>query len=303
MASIKCAIGPSALVAAAVGIMAGAAAAAPIVEYRFDASDGSTPPLSASTGTDATPIRIQSPAVVGAAGSGVSGQVGDRAFANATVTGSSPVTGGRADHAADDNAIDALASFTISVWLRSPTAVALSSGRIMENVSGTAGQLIQFSSVGNVQLQVNGNAAGNLADSGNFYSATQTWMFFAVTYDGTATANNVKFYRGFRNAAEAGGGSPSVALVNTLSINQGAVGSENVALNVFNRSANDRTLVATADNFRIDGTQTAGNAAGALTLAQLEAYRAADVVPEPAVGGALATAAVGLLARRWRAAR
>src|SRR5206468_1225590 len=104
---------------------------------------------------DATPVQLNG-AGLGPDGSGVSGHSGDRAFVNVLVG----TTGGRANHAADDNAIDTLTSFTVSGWLKSNGTSALSSGRIMENASGV---LILFTGAGTYQVQVDGNTAGFIA--------------------------------------------------------------------------------------------------------------------------------------------
>jgi len=275
---------------AAVLLSAGISRAA-IIEYKFDTASGASPPTTPSTGTDTTAAQLNVGAL-GADGSGVSGMSGDRAFVN--------VTGGRVNHAADDNSIDALVSFTYSGWLKSNTATPLGSGRIMEN-SNTP--LIQLTGAGDFQLQVNGNTTGFTANSGAKYTDTQKWFFFAITYDGTSSANNVNFYKGYRNAAEAGG-DPSVQLVATGTIDKGTENQDTVALNILNRSTGDRTLDTALDNFRIDGTQTGGSSAGALTLTQLEAYRQLDIVPEPGTVGLICAISVtGLLRRRRFAAQ
>mgnify|MGYP005845027811 CR=1 FL=1 len=265
---------------------AGRAAAAPILEYRFDGTGTSA----ASTGTNTTPLLFLNAAGVaadlhGAPGSGVTGGLGlatsatDRAFDNSAATAMGNIgTGGLATHAADLDAIDGFTSFTLSGWFRTAgTAPYNGFARLFVNRNATNGfHLLAGDVGGEMRPAVDANEAADVAG----WADTQTWVFFAMTYNGTLTSNNVNLYKGYRNSAEAGG-SPNVSLVSTITINSGPVGNDTAVLQVGNRTARDRPFDGFLDNFRIHGTQTANDASGALTLAQLEAIRFADMNPIP----------------------
>ncbi|HEV7298442.1 MAG TPA: PEP-CTERM sorting domain-containing protein [Tepidisphaeraceae bacterium] len=274
--------------AAAVVVIAtgSVATAAPILEYKFETL--------ASTGGDVTPVVLFG-ATQSAAGTGVTGGLGlpessiDRAYSS---TGGSQ----RASHAADNDNIDGLVSFTISGWYKTGGLT----GRIMHNPNEQ--EIIPGTST--LTLSVNSSNAGVSAAS---YPQNNQWAFFAITYDGTATLNNVKYYLGFRTDAEAtaaGASSAAVSLLTTATRNSGTTNNGTGALIIGNRNnagAFDRAFVGLLDNFRIDGTKTIGDTGGALTATALESRRLSDVsaVPEP-TGLAMVAAASGLLAMRRR---
>ncbi|MDO8094963.1 MAG: Ig-like domain-containing protein, partial [Candidatus Brocadiales bacterium] len=246
-----------------------------ILEYKFNET-GTTAP---STGSDVTAVTLRNSGGVAtdlhsADSLGVSGVTGDRAFDN-TASTSMGGTGGRADQA-DLAAIDTLTSFTLQGWFKtdgstaidgvtgSDRAVLLQNG---EGFTGNTNGFQLFGHQGNLKLRVdNGDAeAPELA-----YGGTQSWIFFAVTYDGSSTANNVKFYKG--------SASSEVTLVATETIDMGQVGSEAVGLGIGNESGSSGSpFDGYLDNVRVYGSQ--GDNSGVLTLAQLDSIRAGDVPP------------------------
>jgi hypothetical protein len=268
-------------------LTASVASAAPILEYQFETL--------ASTGTDTTPVTLLSGAAQSAAGTGVTGGLGlpmsptDRAFSG--TTGSS-----RAAQSADNDSIDGLVSFTLSGWYKTSAL----GGRFLHNPSDF--ELIP--GAGSLTLSVD---SAN-ASAGGAFPQNNEWSFFAITYDGTQTAGNVKYYAGYRTDAEAqaaGAASAGVQLVATASRNAGPTNDNTGALLIGNRNnagAFDRAYVGLLDNLRIDGSKAAGDAGGALTLAELDARRLGDVtvVPEPVGLPAVAVASGLLAARRWR---
>src|SRR3990167_4139683 len=192
-----------------------------ILKYTFDET-GTTAP---STGSDVTAVTLRDNSVVGNAtdlhsadGLGVSGGLtGDRAFDN-TASTSMGGSGGRADQA-DLAAIDTLTSFTLQGWFKTAESTAIGGGGgtrkavLLHNTSTSQGQTKGFELFGQqnkLKLAVDGSNVETSA-----YGDTQSWIFFAVTYDGTLTptSDNVKFYKG--------SASSEVTLVETQTIDNG----------------------------------------------------------------------------------
>lgn len=132
-----------------------------------------------------------------------------------------------------------------------------------------------------------------------------------MTYDGTQTIDNVNYYRGFTDSHS---GDPTVQLVGTASFAGGIVNSSQGFV-IGNRTDDfSRSFDGWIDNVQVFGAYGdfetgAQDPSGALSLAQLEAVRLADLsftpIPEPAAGLPLSAAAgVALWAftRRWRSA-
>lgn len=174
--------------------------AALLLSYGFDDAPGSS--TAAATGTlagSAPALSIVGPAAIGANGSGVSGLATDRALNNTAANamgGTANSSGGRATHAADFNAIDGLLKFTISGWFKTDSTTPLGGNAILfANRSGVSG----------VDLHGDPNTPGNLilavdngSNSSAGFGATQQWVNFAITYDGTILqpGPNVFFYAG-----------------------------------------------------------------------------------------------------------
>jgi hypothetical protein len=215
----------------------------------------------------------------------------DRAFNNTASTGmGSAGLGGKARHAADNNNIDALASYTVSGWFKTQSVALQGFARIVDNYVGPDGFVVPGGNVaGELRSSVDG-WDGDQADMAG-YGDINKWVFFAVTYAGAT--GEMKFYKGYRNNAEAGG-SAMVALLGTLTPTQGSVNQEPYIFTIGNHNTTttyNRPFDGFLDNIRVHGA--ASGAAGALSLNDLEALRAGDVlIPEPT---SLALAWVGAL--------
>lgn len=198
----------------------------------------------------------------GALGSGVSGQPADRAFDNSAATGmGSGESGGRAlGHPQDTELLDSL---TLSGWFRT-----------VDRVIGSFGRLFFWDGPQQVYAYPDNSldfAAGNnrSVHSDAAYTEIGTWVFFAVTFDGTQSSNNVKFWKGTRTNA--------VHLVSTHSLAAGpfdpayqrfAIG------NSYHNSSPTQPFDGWLDNFRMHGGQGAN---GVLNQQELEDLRAQDI--------------------------
>ena len=250
----------------------------PLLEYRFNGT-GTTSP---STGTDTTPVTFKHPAgtvvdLHGAPGSGVSGQSGDTAFDN-----THPVNDGvfgdfghggygdRAEHLVDDENVDGLASVTFQGWFKSndPESVTGNGGILFNKSDGVApgaGFGIRWNA-GRLWAGFATESGGGEVESPQSYLSANQWIFFAITYDGTSSSNNLKFYQGTSSQA--------VTLVHSATLDVGAIRNSFDRLALGNGTNGVRAFPALFDNMRIFGSQSADS--GVLTLAELEAFRGAD---------------------------
>lgn len=258
---------------------------AQILKYDFNQT-GTTAP---STGTTTTSLTLYNTAgtaadLHGAAGSGVSGVASDRAFDNSASTGmGSTGTGGRGQSASSIAAINTLQSFTLTGWFKTSDTTSIGSNAyLINNQNASDGFRLYSSGTGFLALNVNG--AGITSSGASTYAATQSWVFFAVTYDGTIASNNVKFYVGNTSAA--------ASLNVTRTLNQGTATNNTTAFSIANTTGNSRPFDGLMDDIFIYGSQTDNT--GVLSLAQIEAVRAANVIPEPSALGLLACG-MGLL--------
>lgn len=265
-----------------------AQAATPIMEYKFN-STGTTAKsscpnysLSLSNAAGAATDLHSS------AGAGVSGLSGDRAFDNTASRymgrgDGLPNAGGIANQS-DLDGIDKLASFTLQGWFKTVPGQTMGNfARLFDNHNDSISPQGGFELYGgrNVNGPVDPGKLTLLLDGSELstttasYQEQDTWMFFAVSYDGTLTSNNVKFYKGTRTSP--------VILIDSLTLNKGTVNSEPTGLGIGNRDrrpsipnqVRDRPFDGFLDNMRIFGTPTGKG--GILSLSELEALRARDV--------------------------
>src|SRR5438105_3496311 len=238
---------------------------APIIELLFNEAGANAANTGSSTSgpalfTDSTGAIADLHSVNGG---GVSGFAGDRAFDNSAATGmGSSGSGGRGRQPYDD-ATDGLVSITLQGWFKASSVIG-SLARIFAKQSANTGFLLLATGSGVLSLEIN-NVARSI--SSGQYSEIGQWVFFAVTYDGTATTNNVRFYKGSTITP--------VALLETRTLNQGKAATNNAGVTYANADGLQRPLDGFLDNLRIFGSKTDGR--GAMTASQLEWFRNKDV--------------------------
>jgi hypothetical protein len=241
---------------------------APILELKFDETGFDAP----STGLATNAARFLVDADVSRDlhslnGRGVSGLPGDRAFDNSLSSGmGNKGDGGRATIAVDVDAADDLLSLTLQGWFRAQGAGITDLARLITKQAGNTGFLL-LGTGGNLDLEINNVGT---TSTGARYADAGEWVFFAVTYNGTATSSNVRFYRGTRNNP--------VVLLETRTLNQGRILANSASITVGNSNgagALTRPFDGWLDNIRVFGNEL--NSSGALTVQQLEWLRNKDV--------------------------
>ncbi|MFA6960816.1 MAG: PEP-CTERM sorting domain-containing protein [Opitutaceae bacterium] len=257
----------------------------PILEYTFNDTDAT----SASTGSNTTAVAFRDSSYAsanlhGTAGSGLTGLAGDIAFDNTASAGMGSASGASGggggvigDIDSGSTGSDWLTSFTVQGWYYSSVQMG-GAARILDKTSGSTSSFLLRGATTNGQMNL---TVDNLSvDSGTGYTATGQWVFFAASYDGSLTSNNVKFYVGDTTT--------SVSLVSTGTVNSGLVSNNVVSMVLGNSShnpsladANNRPFDGLLDDIRLYGS--ASDSTGVLSLATLEAIRTSDIsaVPEP----------------------
>jgi hypothetical protein len=252
---------------------------APRLEYRFNAIGTSSP----STGTDTTPVTFMHPAgtvvdLHGAPGSGVSGEAGDTAFDNRQQVNDGVFGdfghggyGDRAEQLVDNQNVEEMASVTFQGWFKSndPASVTGNGGILFNKADGVTGGggFGHRWNVGRLSAGFATEAGAAGAETGPSYFSGNQWIFFAITYDGTASGSNLKFYQGTS--------SQPVTLVYSATVPAGVVRGSSDRLVLGNGTNAVRAFPALFDNMRVFVSHSADS--GVLTLEQLEAYRNADV--------------------------
>lgn len=264
-----------------------------VSEYKFNETGTSNCP---STGWETMPVLLCTSNDVatdlhGASGSGASGALADRAFDNtaSSVMGTNGI-GGYARQTNDCNSLDSFSSFTLSGWFKTASTDPIRDyARLADKYSGTSGYALVGGTGTPGRIAFSADSASTLTTTGPNWSNTQIWVFFAVTYDGTKTASNVNFYRGYRSSDDVGGASPVVTPIETLTANSGRIDDSTYALYLGNRQQKDRPLDGYLDNIRIHGVHAPNDPRGALSLSALEAIRFADTDGPPGITTEAAT--------------
>jgi hypothetical protein len=334
--------------AAAAVSAAADASAAPILEFRFnDVANGST---SVSTGTSnaavqflegsaASPTPVANPRAM----NGPSGLPGDYSFDNSVTVG----TTGRIAVNTTFTGLSGATAWTISGWyyLTYPGTTTPTGGVVLAQAPGYFGNPppqsmptnlinvygITDGGVGREGFAVrwgNGNelrtstsgvntpAGSSLSPTLLSWATIGSWVFFGVSYD--VPSQTLRYYQGRVGSAVSliatetfttpidNPGDPRVRAVGPT-----GGGGLTTGFSIGNRLEDfGRAFDGYLDNIRFDASF--GDSSGALTLAQLEAYRQADLnpfpVPEPAgavpLFGAAAAAVAGVrLWMRRRSAR
>lgn len=248
-----------------------------VAEYRFNET-GTTAP---SAGSDPTILLLKdrngnAVDLHGAVGSGVSGLSEDRAFDNRASDWAG--FGGVGVQPSDNEALDRFSSFTVQGWFKGDDGQSVTGNlaRLVEKTDGFAeggGWGVDWAPTqpygrptGSIGFGLRGEGgAGGFVSPASYLSQGQ-WIFFAVTYDGTASSNNVKFYRGTVSQA--------LHLVATGTAAFGTERGSASPMSVGNGANRERAFDGLLDNIRIFGVKS-GNA-GVLAMTELEAIRAAD---------------------------
>jgi hypothetical protein len=191
--------------------------------------------------------------------------------------------------------IDNLESFTITGWFNTGKDAEIQSGTRLVDFTGgggSAGFELWSSASGALTLNVNGSASSSSSGGGTF-GTKNAWVFYAVTYDGTASTNNLKFYAGTT------GSSPT--LQSTFTLNQGTVGSvASEPLTIGNNYYKNRGFDGYLDNTTIFGSKT--DASGVLDLTAIEGVYDNNManIPEPGIASLFALGGMTLALVRSR---
>ncbi|WAC21411.1 hypothetical protein OVA24_08430 [Luteolibacter sp. SL250] len=261
---------------------------------RYDFDDGTTPTADSGTGPAANGTLIGAGSSFIANTPSGTGRAYSTSGANAyitTGTTASPDTG------TNPSKLDSLNAFTLTMWLNIQAQPA-TNDRLVSDWSGDAGFDLRVGS--NVTstdyrplLQVNNSLASPTSNIGGFGS----WVFLAVTYDGSQLSSNVLFYTGGTSSAATQFGSAVALFQNntdpTPDEPEGAVLANSVDFQVGGSAAttSDRSPNAFFDDVRVYDE--------VLSVAQLEAIRLENV-PEPSLGSLALLTLAGLATRRRR---
>lgn len=202
---------------------------------------------------------------------GVSGKPGDFAFDLTSATGMGATTPNSTGPAGvvwskspGLSALPDITAFTITGWIM-PTATVKASARIINSPPITLMAGIE----NRITLQVNGAASPTQSDPA--YDAIGSWIFFAVTYDGTRATDNITYYVG---STEAG----SLAKAGTTTLAAGKLKPFSGQFLVGNNSTTHpvtRPFMGLIDNIALHASRE--NAEGALPFEKIETLRAAAV--------------------------
>ncbi|AHF90377.1 anchor protein [Opitutaceae bacterium TAV5] len=224
-----------------------------------------------------------------------------RAFDNTASTGMGSGGNTNTGNRAQATGVSAtLQSFTIAGWFKTDGSASIGDGAKIFETTGS-GITVSASVDGRLNLYVNGSASSDFVRSGTTgsteYGAAASWVFFAITYDGSLTTDNVKFYVGSENDAvsQVGG---------TMSLAKGSVTLSSAEIALGNSlNSNSRSFDGLIDDIRLYGND--GATSGVLTPAQLESLRA-GAIPEPSTVALIAGASIlgaVLVVRRRRSIR
>ncbi|MBN8711384.1 MAG: LamG domain-containing protein [Verrucomicrobia bacterium] len=238
---------------------------AQLLEWKFDEESGEVAESSGTAGS--APLTMKSDklsvSLFTPDAGGASGKPGDRAFDLSGASGmgaNNPPYKGPVGIAKPNteglSALGGLESLTITGWLK-PSSTLTGAARIV--VAKTFS--VQAGSSGELQFAVIPDSGQPIyVNSAPRYTEMGMWMFFAITYDGTRTMDNVNFYVGATGAG--------LELVCTLSIDGGKLPPFSGGLEIGNSSAGVRPFQGMIDDLAIYGAENGAD--GALSQAKIE---------------------------------
>ncbi len=209
----------------------------------------------------------------GAAGSGVSGALGDLSFNNTGATGmGSGYAGG---YASGSVTVGELTAFTLTGWFKTDGSIIGNGATLIE---GGGIKLSGISSDGRLSLNVNGASVVSNAR----YNAQSEWVFFAISYDSSVSTDNVYLYVGDDST------SSSLARFQTATVDGGSVTISNSTF-IIGGHYQANPFDGEMDDFRVFNS--------VLSQSELETVRQGDIfIPESgATSVALGALAISLV--------
>lgn len=282
------------LLSALLGLATTASAQTLLLEYKFNDSGTTAANSGSLTSLNANLVAsdyVTATDLHGASGSGVSGQAGDKAL-DLTI-GATGQGSGKTGPAAltGTGGLGTLKSFTLMGWYKVGSTG--NNARLFDNggVNNGSGITLWMPNTNTLNLTVDGLQTGAVTSS--TLALLNTWVFFALTYDGTTTTNNINLYVGTQSGA-------ITSIAATASSTAGDVAATTVPIVLGNGiSGNQRPLNGLMDDLRLYGSAT--DTTGVLSLSAIESMRALDAVPEPRLTSLLLMAfALGLIIRLSR---
>ncbi|AQQ71483.1 hypothetical protein SMSP2_01857 [Limihaloglobus sulfuriphilus] len=173
-----------------------------------------------------------------------------------------------------DDVFNGLQSFTLMGWINTgdPNITPAENARILLRDDNANGLTVLLNEGGRLKVAVNGNWHAMPYAASYPFDCTDKWVFVAITYDGTASAGNLKFYRGFKDTA-------SVTLEDTGDIPAGALASNDRQLVIGNNGGMndtaDKGFKGLIDELRLYGSYS--DATGVLSSSEITNYKNQDV--------------------------
>lgn len=252
--------------------LAAAQADTPVLKVRFgfdDAGPGfATPSDTSSGGADVTLYTFTNSGVLadfhGKPDSGVAGSITHSRALDFSYTANQGGAGALASATNANLGFGDVSAFTATIWFKSdsllsgnigPRLFILAAGSATD--SGVANTLgLKFQTASQLSAQINATVTANASFASNL--PTNTWLFVAVTYDGS----NVKIYEGSDTSA-------ATLISTTAAAGQVVSLGNSGALYLGNRRARDRNFGGWIDSFRF--YTGAGDAAFVENLRSTEA--------------------------------
>ncbi|MFA6960981.1 MAG: LamG-like jellyroll fold domain-containing protein [Opitutaceae bacterium] len=202
---------------------------------------------------------------------GVSGKPGDYAFDLSSATGMGATTPNSTgptavvwSNSSGLASLSGLSSFTLTGWIKPETTITAAARIVATNVIALMAGVDD-----RLTIQVNGK--NSPVQSEPLYRDVGSWIFFAVSYDGTRTTDNVTYYVGDPAAN-------SLITAGTATLEAGKVKPFAGQFLLGNNSINtppNRPFKGLMDNIAIYGSMN--DASGALPLEKIETIRAAAI--------------------------
>ncbi len=240
---------------------------AQILYYNFNESAPPWFPL--STAGDISSLQAMNGARSSGAGAGVSGNFSDLCDNQSAGTSQGGGDSLGAQAGSHDTNLDNLQAFTLCGWYKANIGLPeTSANRLMSCLNGSAGGFeVQGGVGGGLTLQMIGGGSAQHSTTNNaLFEETNTWVFWAVTWDYPNSNGAVNFYGGDSSTPVSAFGSSTFNALPSTGISTN--------LTIGNRFPLDRGFAGYIDDASIY--------TNALTLSQLESLRESDLAASSA---------------------